>query len=864
MFRIILRIACALCAPLLGSSVQAQFTDDFADNDFTTGVVWSGDNSLFTAATGALQSQSPGADNYYLSTPSTVATNAQWEFFVNLKFSTSGANYADIYLMSSAADLTSGVNGYFVRVGGTADRVELFRTGAGVDSSLIATPDGIVNSASDNPFKLRVKRDATHVWTLEYDDGAGGTYTLAGSAPEDTYTTCTHFGVRIEQSSAASPINNHFFDDFVVAPIPVDLTPPTIVSVTATSATNVDVLYSEPLDPAFIGSYDIIPFIGVSGQVLSGDPALVHVTPAIALTSGNTYSLGASAAQDPAGNAMTPASVDFTYLEPATAGPRDVVINEIMADPDPIVGLPEIEFIELFNASTTESFDLTGWTFSDGGTTATFLPAMLAPGQYAIICDPGDVGSFSGFGTVIGLPGFPSALTNTGELLELRNSDGDVVDAVNYTLAWYHDDVKAAGGWTMEQIDPTTPCSGENNWRASVAALGGTPGTQNSVYAIIPDTQEPSLVSVLVNSSTVLQLVFSEAMNIASLSSGTYAITPSIGVAQILVPDPTTVELTLASDLVAGTIYTITVTGVSDCPGNAIGAINTLAFAMPEAVNIGDVVINEVLYDPISGGSDFVELYNKSDKVLSLANWKLANEEDGVIDNSTTITTSAILLLPGEYVLITENAENTAATYPLSHTDRFVEGDMPSYNNGEGTVVLQAPDATTLDLFRYNDDLHFPLIGTTEGVSLERVDPARPSSDNTNWHSAAQTAGFATPGYRNSEYAPSNSLAGELTIDPAIFSPDNDGHQDLLTITYHFDAPGYTGTVKVFDIAGREVVTLVDNALLGTLGQVSWNGIMETGDLARMGPYVVLLEAFEPGGDVQRFRETVVLAHKVD
>jgi hypothetical protein len=221
-------------------------------------------------------------------------------------------------------------------------------------------------------------------------------------------------------------------------------------------------------------------------------------------------------------------------------------------------------------------------------------------------------------------------------------------------------------------------------------------------------------------------------------------------------------------------------------------------------------------------------------------------------------------LLPGEYVLITEDAANIAATYPLSHTDRFVETDMPSYNNGEGTVVLQAPDATTLDLFRYNDDLHFPLLSETEGVSLERVSPDRPTSDNTNWHSGAQTAGFATPGYQNSEYTASVTSAGELTIVPAIFSPDNDGYQDLLTITYHFDAPGYTGTVKVFDIAGREMITLIDNALLGTTGQVSWNGVMETGDLARMGPYVVLLEAFEPGGDTQRFRETVVLAHKVD
>jgi hypothetical protein len=46
--------------------------------------------------------------------------DAQWEFFIDLRFATSGANYVDVYLMSDAADLTSGANGYFLRIGGTA------------------------------------------------------------------------------------------------------------------------------------------------------------------------------------------------------------------------------------------------------------------------------------------------------------------------------------------------------------------------------------------------------------------------------------------------------------------------------------------------------------------------------------------------------------------------------------------------------------------------------------------------------------------------------------------------------------------------------------------------------------------------
>ncbi|MBP6574518.1 MAG: hypothetical protein KA230_08710, partial [Flavobacteriales bacterium] len=187
---------------LPNGAAHAQFTDDFNDNNFTTGVIWTGNAVLFTAATGALQSQSPGAANYYLSTPSALATSAQWELYANLKFATSGANYADIYLMSGASDLASGVNGYFVRIGGTQDRLELFRSDAGVAVSLITSPDGIVNSSTDNPFKIRVTRDAGNNWTLMYDDGVLGSLATAGTALDATYNSSTHFGVRIEQSTA--------------------------------------------------------------------------------------------------------------------------------------------------------------------------------------------------------------------------------------------------------------------------------------------------------------------------------------------------------------------------------------------------------------------------------------------------------------------------------------------------------------------------------------------------------------------------------------------------------------------------------------------------------------------------------------
>ena len=860
----------SLLALALGSPANAQISDDFEDGDFTAGTVWGGSAGLFNVVDDAgnqrLRSTSPGAANYYLSTPNAIVDDAQWELFFDLRFATSGANYADVYFMSSSADLASGVNGYFVRIGGTADRLELFRSDAGTPATLgLQSPDAAVNSSTSNPFRMKVTRSAAGLFTLFYDDGNTGSYTTASTVTDATYTSATHFGIRIEQSSAASAVNNHFFDDISAQLIPVDNTPPAITSVVAISATQVDVQYSEALDPAFVGSYDIVPFIGASGQVLDGtDATLVHVTPAIPLTNGNTYGLSGSGAHDLVGNISIDVGVfEFLYVVPDVALPGEVIINEIMADPTPVVGLPDAEFVEIFNTTADKTFDLAGWTFGDGGTPATLPSAVLGPGDHAIIVDDATAPLFGAFTNVIVLSSFPS-LNNDGDPLELKNDVATTIDAVTYALSWYQDPLKALGGWTLERIDPTAPCSSSNNWIASNDVAGGTPSEQNSVFAILTDSEAPSLLNVQVNDATHIVLVFSETMDASSLAGGSYSITPSIPIGGTIVTGSNNVQLTLSAPLTIGTLYQITVTNVSDCPGNAIGADNNATFALPEPVAIGDVVINEVLYDPFGSGSDFVEIYNRSSKTLSLANWKLANVTSGVVASPLTITSASFLLLPGEYALVCEDANNVLGIYPQSHADRFVETDMPSYNNDEGSVVLQAPDGTQLDRFDYYDDLHFTLVNAPEGYSLERVDPDRPTSDNTNWQTAADVAGRATPGFLNSQYSPSASPSGEMTIEPAIFSPDNDGFEDVLTVVYRFEQPGFVGNLSVYDVAGREVRKLMENLLLGTDGAISWDGILDDNSKARMGAYIVVFEVFDLDGNTELFKKTVTVAHKLN
>ncbi|MEX1132819.1 MAG: lamin tail domain-containing protein [Flavobacteriales bacterium] len=865
-----------LCGLMIGPSqlVLGQFQDNFSDGDYTNDPTWSGDTDLFTIADDGgdlrLRSNNPGAATYHLSTPSTLAADAQWEFFLNLRFATSGANYVDAYLMSPQADLNPRPEGYFVRMGDTQDHIVLYKRVGTTNTALVSSAGSVLGSSTNNPFRIRVTRDLDNNWTLAYQSDGTGTFTTAGTAVDNTFNTSTHFGILIVQSTAASAVNNHFFDDFIVSSIPVDEAPPVISAIDVQDALNIDVLFNEPVDIATaqtVGNYGLSPTVVISSALLDvSDPSRVRLALASPMQNGTTYTLTVTGVQDLVGNATDNASGDFLYFVPDVPVYRDVVINEVMVDPSPPLGLPDAEYIELFNATTDKFFDLAGWRITTSSTSATLPNYALGPGQHILLVSTANHPQFSFVPNSEPFGLSTTALVNGGTTVTLEGPGGIPLDVVPYSLSWYQDSNRDDGGWSLEQINPFDPCSGQLNWRASNSIQGGTPGLPNSVLDPTPDTQAPSLLQVLTLQEDLIELVFSEGMDAVGIANGTYTITPPLPIAQITGLPPTNqrVQLLLDQAMEPGVVYTLSIAGATDCPGNAIGSNNSAQFALPEIAEPGDVVINEVLSNPITTSGEYVEVYNRSNKVLSLQGWQMANESDGVVANPRTISAEPLLFFPGEYFLFTRNTGVTASQFPQGRSARFVTVDLPSYTNASGTVVLLNDQGTVMDLYRYNEDQHFPLLRSVKGVSLERQDPERATDDPTNWHSAAENVGFGTPGYQNSQFAPAPAPTGELTIDPAIFSPDNDGYQDVLTITYRFDQPGSVGTMSVFDIAGREVRRLLDSQLLGTSGTVAWDGVLNSGSKGRMGPYIILFEVYDLNGNQERFKKTVTLAHQLD
>ena len=190
--------------------------------------------------------------------------------------------------------------------------------------------------------------------------------------------------------------------------------------------------------------------------------------------------------------------------------------------------------------------------------------------------------------------------------------------------------------------------------------------------------------------------------------------------------------------------------------------------------------------------------------------------------------------------------------------------NSPGFDNTEDTVYLTNTAGLLIDVIQYNEDQHFTLLQDVNGVSLERVSSERPSTDPSNFHSASETVGFATPGYENSQAFENIRFSGEISIEPDIFSPDNDGFQDLLHINYQFSSPGFVASVSIFDRNGRLIKRLVQNELLGSSGTFSWDGITDDNLKARIGIYIVLIEAFNTNGNQEVFKEVITVAGNLD
>jgi hypothetical protein len=595
------------------------------------------------------------------------------------------------------------------------------------------------------------------------------------------------------------------------------------------------------------------------------NPAMIELTFSQHFTSGQLNELSVFGVKDLAENEMDPATMDFVFYKANTG---DVVINELMVDPNPVVALPDFEYLELYNTSQN-SIDLNGWTLTIGTSEKVFAGGIIPAKGYLIVAKETAELELSPYGLFYGFSSF--SLTNSGQTLVLSNKEGEEINQITYNDDWYKDPDKSDGGWSLELKNPDNVCSGEENWSASNDNKGGTPGAQNSVYS--DQVLLPALEKVVILANNILQLTFNQMMDESALQITTYyEVSDGVGNPQytyLVVDDSRKIELYFAESFLEGKLYDLTVKkNLTNCVGLSMNADTLVSFGLPEGIMSQDIVINELLFNPWTNGVDYVELYNRSLKVLDLSDLQIGTVKKSAPNPPDTsfyaIMEDQQLLVPGEFIVLTVSPDVVKKQYYTQNPEAFIKVDpFPAYNNDSGQVLLQTIGNLMVDEFKYSEEMQFPLLNYVDGVALERINPDMPTNDVNNWHSASESVGFGTPGYRNSQEVSQQEDDETIKLTPEIFSPDNDGYQDVINLEYSFDQPGYMMTVDIFNATGAQVRTLVNNEYLGTSGMVSWDGIQDDNTKAAVGIYVFYVEIFDLDGNVKKYKKVGVLAAKL-
>lgn len=707
---------------------------------------------------------------------------------------------------------------------------------------------------------------------ISYDDTwyndalrALGGYSIERINPESICSGSNNWKATVDDNGGTPGTQNAVFDN---SP---DETAPDVESIKSLSATTFILYFDEPFDSlsAATADYEAVGIGNPISVVVGRDNLQVTLEFATALTQNRLYDLEVDGVKDCEGNLLLKVYKEsLVYVVTTIPSLHDVLITEIFADPTPSLGLPEAEYLELRNVSD-KVIELGSLVLSAGNESALLDSMVFQPDATVVLCKSSESFLFEDYPSVVPVSGFPG-LNNGGELIELRTRKGTLIHFVSYSNDWYSNDESKGGGYSLEMIDTDNPCNGNVNWTSARENVFGTPGTENSNKASNPDIDAPVLAGMGVVDSRHLYVQFSETLDSFDLANDANYLFPDnsdlnvIGFAETEVPFDRAV-LTLSQGLQISTIYELEISNMKDCEGNRSGTL-TNSFALPMEPYEKGMVINEVLFNPETGGVDFVELYNRSEYYFDLSEFLLTNRgEDGMFGTVYSLVDVARLVPPKSYVVLTTGREDILNRYEVRSPDALLQVDgMPSMPDAEGEVVLLSLDSSIIDELQYDSDWHYTLLEDDEGYSLERIDPEAETQSQGNWHTASSVSGGATPTYINSQFRLPRTEASTVTLSGESFSPDNDGFDDFVQISIQSEGHSQSVSIKVYNLSGQMVRNLVPHDVLGNKSVYQWNGFTDLEERAPIGVYIFLVEVVNlETGTTERFKESVVLAGRI-
>jgi hypothetical protein len=546
-----------------------------------------------------------------------------------------------------------------------------------------------------------------------------------------------------------------------------------------------------------------------------------------------------------------------------------VVVNEIMYAPS----APEPEWVELLNRGK-EPVNVGRWQISDATESKHLLPAgdiIVPPGGYLLLTKDSTVlqavhGALPC--AVVSVPGFPS-LNNSGDAVVLADVQGHTMDSVVYRPEWGGSE----GGRSLERRDADLLSMEPGNWGTCTHGDRSTPGRPNSIIrcsydlsvvtAFFPAGVADTIIVIIRNSGKLpvnrFALLVYDDVNFDSIPAPGEQV-GRLAIDGTLLPGDS-LRMPLQVALSSGVHQLI---AVADLPEDGRKSDNQARCTAMCAFARGSLLVNEIMADPGSGKSEYVELVNATDGGVDLKGWEVTDLSGSA--GKILISGSTRVLHPGEFLVLAADSTLLDQFRVLANADQrlvaILHGRRLTLNNDADAVVVCDPLGVTIDSVRYSASWHNPDLSDHQGRSLERISTKVASNDPRNWGTCVDPAG-GTPGMKNSISVGHLPVGARLSCAPNPFSPDADGIDDVIVI--HYEMPLQTSiiNVKIYDVRGRLIRRLASNEPGGPAGNIIWDGRDDSGAVARIGVYIAFLEAVTGAGAIESAKGILVLARKL-
>lgn len=777
-----------IIALLLPVCAFSQFSETFDGSSISSR--WeSAEILMFCIDEGRLLFDGTGqTGNYSITTPVDYSDNMEWEFDVAMDFKPSTSNYTNVYVY---ANDTPNQKLYHLRIGYYQQSISLYEWG----SKNVAVIKGrSILEIPPSSVRVKLTLEKLKVWTLYTRKKDESSFTKEGEYSMVPLSNIRPRGqIVLDCYSKAKTLKDMrtYFDNFRVTHTitPTDTIPeepekpepeepstpsdplPQLVEIIPQSASDLQFHFDDEVNIS--NASFSISTIGEAIRKSHGETkSVVNTLFPSPMQKDTEYTISYAGLTSASGKQLPEESWTAVFEsdgeepdDPSAAG--SVWINEVMADPKGVEGLPETEYVELYNTSAS-SVQLKGWTFIYDNRTSVVLPDYMLPGGgYVVLYREGRTVEADKPGQGMPLDKFPSALANAGKVLALKDATGKLIDEITYS--------KAKPGISWERS--------VEGWYLSTDSRGGTPGSKNSSSEAEPE--EPD--------------------------------TPE---------EPETPD-------------------EPDEP--SIPEEPTFPDIIPQ-----DIVFNELLPEPFTEGSEYIELYNRSRKAVSLKGLSVATRKtDGSLNTHYPLSSISATLPEDGYALLTKAKEGVSSLYLISAPEAVHELKLPVLANTSSTLVLfRSKDEVVIDEVSYSSRWHAASVKEKKGVALERIDPEARTQDSGNWTSASETAGYGTPGYRNSQMRKPEE-GGITGIEPPLFI-DATG---FYSIVYHLDEPGYNCRAYIFDLSGRRVAEITNHQLLGVEGELTWDGLASDGRRLETGIYILCIELYHAGGQTRIYKK---------